>query len=184
MRCITVSDQPAVTAYIGLGSNLGERQVNLCMALTILGQVSGITISAVSSIYETKPVGTLPQADYLNMVATLQVALPAPTLLSHMLAIEAEMGRVRTIRWGPRTIDLDLLVYDDLTIDTTYLQLPHPRLTSRAFVLAPLVEIAPHLMVADESVADHLAALVREQGDVRRWGAAPVNEGGEFVFHK
>lgn len=181
MRCTTVSEQTVVAAYVGLGSNMGDRRANLCTALTKLSKVPGIAVSAVSAIYETKPVSTLPQADYLNMVAALQAELPAPDLLTHMLVIEAEMGRVRTVRWGPRIIDLDLLAYDELSIDTSFLRLPHPRLTGRAFVLVPLTDVAPGLPVADVSATDHLAALAREQGDVRRWGAAPVYEDGKYA---
>ncbi|HEY9611337.1 2-amino-4-hydroxy-6-hydroxymethyldihydropteridine diphosphokinase [Allocoleopsis sp.] len=127
---------------IALGSNLGDSRTILDNAIQILAQTSGITLKAQSSWYQTAPVGP-PQPDYLNGCALLEVQLTPQELLETLLKIEVQFGRVRQERWGPRTLDLDLLLFDDLIIETPSLQLPHPRMIERAFVLVPLAEIAP-----------------------------------------
>ncbi|HEY9601236.1 MAG TPA: 2-amino-4-hydroxy-6-hydroxymethyldihydropteridine diphosphokinase [Allocoleopsis sp.] len=131
-----------VLSAIALGSNLGDSQHILEDALKKLAQTSGVTLQACSSWYQTEPVGP-PQPDYLNGCALLEVQLTPQELLETLLAIEAEFGRVRQERNGPRTLDLDLLLFDNLILDTPTLKLPHPRLHERAFVLVPLAEIAP-----------------------------------------
>ncbi len=131
-----------VLSAIALGSNLGDSQHILEDALKKLAQTPGITLQACSSLYQTEPVGP-PQTDYLNVCALLEVQLTPQELLETLLAIEAEFGRVRQERNGPRTLDLDLLLFDNLILDTPTLKLPHPRLHERAFVLVPLAEIAP-----------------------------------------
>jgi 2-amino-4-hydroxy-6-hydroxymethyldihydropteridine diphosphokinase len=128
---------------IALGSNIGESQAILEGALKTLEQTPGITIKAKSSWYKTAPVGGPSQPDYLNGAAILQVQLSPEQLLKTLLEIEQEFGRVRQERWGPRTLDLDILLFDDLIVETPDLQIPHPRMTERAFVLVPLAEIAP-----------------------------------------
>lgn len=128
---------------IALGSNIGESQAILEGALKTLEQTPGITIKAKSSWYKTAPVGGPSQPDYLNGAAILQVQLSPQQLLKTLLEIEQEFGRVRQERWGPRTLDLDVLLFDDLILETPDLQIPHPRMTERAFVLVPLAEIAP-----------------------------------------
>lgn len=128
---------------IALGSNLGDSLAILTDALKILAQTSGITLQASSSWYHTQPVGP-PQPDYLNGCALLDVELTPQELLETLLRIEAKFGRVRQERNGPRTLDLDLLLFDDLILDIPNLQLPHPRMRERAFVLVPLAEIAPN----------------------------------------
>ncbi len=128
---------------IALGSNIGESQAILEGALKTLEQTPGITIKAKSSWYKTAPVGGPSQPDYLNGAAILQVQLSPQQLLKILLEIEQEFGRVRQERWGPRTLDLDILLFDDLIVETPDLQIPHPRMTQRAFVLVPLAEIAP-----------------------------------------
>lgn len=128
-------------AAIGLGANLGDRAGTLREAVRRLEDLGEIV--AVSSLYETAPVGYLDQSPFLNAAVALDTALPAPDLMTALLAIEHGLGRVRTFRNAPRTLDLDLLLYDDLTVDTPELTLPHPRLHERAFVLVPLAEIAP-----------------------------------------
>jgi 3-oxoacyl-[acyl-carrier protein] reductase len=133
-------------AYIALGSNLGERRKNLDQALQLLGQVSGISITKVSSFRETEPVGGPPGQDkYLNAAAELETKLEAGDLLLTLLHIETRLGRVRQERFGPRTIDLDLLLYgqEKIVMDDPNLIVPHPRLHERFFVLEPLAEIAP-----------------------------------------
>jgi len=134
--------QTAARTAIALGSNMGNSPAILAGALEALAQISGITIQAKSSWYRTKAIGPT-QPDYLNGCAILSVQISPQALLAQLLAIEQEFGRVRQEHWGPRTLDLDLLLYDDLILQQPNLQIPHPRMTERAFVLVPLVEIAP-----------------------------------------
>ncbi|WP_324718244.1 2-amino-4-hydroxy-6-hydroxymethyldihydropteridine diphosphokinase [Carboxydochorda subterranea] len=169
-------DDPSVPVYVGLGSNLGDRAGHLARAVEMLAALPRTTVARVSSLYETKPWGLAGQPDFLNAVALLETALDPRSLLLHALAIESRLGRVRTVRWGPRTVDIDLLVYDHLTLRDPELTLPHPRMLQRAFVLVPLAEIAPGLVVAGRTVADHLAALGDVGDEVRPAGALP--EGG------
>ncbi len=129
---------------IALGSNLGDSQGILTAALQLLAATPGIAVQKVSSWYKTKPVGGIPQPDYLNSCALLQVQILPQQLLKTLLAVEAKFGRVRKERWDARSIDLDLLLYEDLILDIPQLQLPHPRMNDRAFVLVPLAEIAPN----------------------------------------
>ncbi|OPL11048.1 MAG: hypothetical protein AVO34_02825 [Firmicutes bacterium ML8_F2] len=139
-------------AYIGLGSNLGTRLSNLRQSLTLLSQVPAIKIKEVSPVYETEPVGGPAQGYYLNACASLLTTLPPETLMRAMLDVENRIGRIRIERWGPRTIDLDLLVYEDEVINTPLLNLPHPRLCERCFVLIPLADIAPNLTIPGLSI--------------------------------
>lgn len=132
---------PARTA-IALGSNLGNSLATLEAATAELAAIPEIQLQAKSSWYITGAVGP-PQPDYLNGCIILKVEIDAQELLEILLAIEKKFGRVRQERWGPRSLDLDLLLYDDLIIDTPNLQIPHPRMQERAFVLVPLAEIAP-----------------------------------------
>ncbi|HAG81114.1 MAG TPA: 2-amino-4-hydroxy-6-hydroxymethyldihydropteridine diphosphokinase, partial [Cyanobacteria bacterium UBA12227] len=122
--------------------NLGDSYAILEAAIQTLAQTSGITLQAQSSWYKTAPIGP-PQPDYLNGCALLQVQLTPQELLEVVLRIEKQFGRVRRERWGPRTLDIDLLLFDDLIIETPNLQIPHPHMRERAFVLIPLAEIAP-----------------------------------------
>lgn len=131
-----------VPSAIALGSNLGNSHQILEDALKKLAQTPGITLQACSSWYQTEPVGP-PQPDFLNGCALLEVQLTPQELLETLLGIEAQFGRVRQERNGPRTLDLDLLLFDNLILDTPALKLPHPRMDERAFVLVPLAEIAP-----------------------------------------
>lgn len=128
---------------IALGSNLGDSQRILEAALARLSATPNISIVSKSSWYHTQPIGP-PQPDYLNGCALLQVKLSPQPLLETLLQVEITFGRVRRERWGARSLDLDLLLYDDLILDTPSLQLPHPRMSERAFVLVPLAEIAPN----------------------------------------
>ncbi len=127
---------------IALGSNLGDSHAILEAAVETLSQTQGIDIEAISSWYKTKAVGP-PQPDYLNGCVILQVKIIPQFLLGKLLEIETKFGRIRKERWGARSLDLDLLLYDDLILDTPNLQIPHPRMRERAFVLVPLAEIAP-----------------------------------------
>ncbi len=146
---------------IALGSNLGDCLGILTAALQVLAVTPGIRVQAVSSWYQTKPVSPIPQPDYLNGCALLQVQLPPQQVLKILLATEAKFGRVRRERWGARSIDLDLLLYDDLILDSPQLQLPHPRMNERAFVLVPLAEIAPQWIepVSGKAIAQLLQAV-------------------------
>lgn len=134
------------TAYIALGSNLGERQLQLYQALEALAKVDGVAVSRVSSFYETNPVGgPVNQPRFINAAAKLETTLTAHELLRAMLQIELQLGRDRSnpARNQPRTLDLDLLLFDDALIDDAELCVPHPRMHERGFVLQPLNEIAP-----------------------------------------
>ena len=132
----------SVKTAIALGSNLGDSLFILENALLELAQTPGIILVSQSRWYQTKAIGPS-QPDYLNGCAILQVELTPEELLNTLLEIETKFGRVRLEKWGPRTLDLDLLLYGDIILDTPNLQIPHPRMTERAFVLVPLAEIAP-----------------------------------------
>lgn len=131
----------AAAAYIGMGANLGDRLATLNEAIARLGAFGAVL--AVSSVYETDPVGMLDQPPFLNAAAGMRTSLPPEELMAGLLQIERDLGRVRTVRNAPRTIDLDLLLYDDAVIGTPNVTVPHPGLHERAFVLVPLAGIAP-----------------------------------------
>jgi 2-amino-4-hydroxy-6-hydroxymethyldihydropteridine diphosphokinase len=141
-RKSTISPSVAKRSAIALGSNMGDPLKILDATLETLAQTPGIRVKANSSWYTTKAVGP-PQPDYLNGCAILQVNMLPQELLATLLAIEKNFGRVREQHWGPRTLDLDLLLYDNLILEEPELQIPHPRMYERAFVLVPLAEIAP-----------------------------------------
>lgn len=133
--------------YIALGSNLGQREKNITAALTALEHTRGIVVDQVSSLYETNPVGgPEDQPKFINAAARLKTELPPERLLALLLQIEASLGRKRGEPWGPRTIDLDLLLYDDLVISEDGLSVPHPLMHERRFVMEPLAEIAPEVV--------------------------------------
>lgn len=159
------------TAYLGLGSNLGNRQENLRIALRELGQMPTINITQVSSLYETDPVGVTEQPEFLNAVAALETTLSATDLLDVFLHLENQLGRVRTLRWGPRVIDLDLLLYGDAQIALPSLTVPHPRLRERAFVLVPLAEIAPEMVLpGEQKTVKEMADYFSSNGNIRQAG--------------
>ncbi|SCZ55115.1 2-amino-4-hydroxy-6-hydroxymethyldihydropteridine diphosphokinase [Thiohalomonas denitrificans] len=138
-----------VIAYVGLGSNLDEPEEQVERAFAGLDGIDGARLVAVSPLYRSAPMGPAGQPDYINAVAALETTLEPEALLDALQAIEQHHQRVRTIRWGPRTLDLDLLLYDDATIATEHLSVPHPGLPERAFVLYPLADIAPGLHLPD-----------------------------------
>jgi len=132
-----------VKAFIGLGSNLGDREKNIRDALGMLASANGIEIIKVSSLYETKPYGITDQPDFLNAVVEIGTFLDSFSLLELCLETENSLGRVRIEKWGPRSVDIDILFYGDSVIHTERLDIPHPLLHEREFVLFPLEEIAP-----------------------------------------
>ena len=138
-------------AFVGLGSNLGEREATLWKALEGLGATQGIEVLAVSSFRETDPVGVVDQPRFVNAAAALETSLSPRELLERLLDVERSLGRDRAVeeRWGPRTLDLDLLLYGGESIDEPGLEVPHPRLAERAFVLEPLLELDPDLRLPD-----------------------------------
>ena len=148
-------------AYVGLGSNLGDREATLAGAFELLGQRPGIEVVAVSSVRETDPVGYLDQPRFLNGAAVVETSLAPRELLDLLLEVERELGRTRLgPRHGPRTVDLDLLLVDGLVVDEPGLTIPHPRLHERTFALEPLWELDPELVVPGLGrVADLLLGL-------------------------
>ncbi len=155
------------TAYIALGSNMGEREQHLRSAIDSLRQLGDV--GAVSSFYETEPVGDVPQSDFLNAVAELKAALAPEELLQALLRIEQEHGRDRSASppKGPRTLDLDLLTYDGLMLNTPMLTLPHPEMAERRFVLVPLAEIAPQWRhpISGKTAVELQAELTQQNSD-------------------
>jgi 2-amino-4-hydroxy-6-hydroxymethyldihydropteridine diphosphokinase len=162
-----------VTAYVGLGANLGDPRAQLDEAVAALACVPGVELLGVSSVYESDPVGPVQdQPAFLNAVAELATTLAPARLLAALHEIEDTLGRVRTIRFGPRTCDLDLLLYGDVVSDDPALTLPHPRLAERRFVLDPLAELAPLLVLPDGRPIADLRVAVGDQG-VRRGARLP-----------
>jgi 2-amino-4-hydroxy-6-hydroxymethyldihydropteridine diphosphokinase len=152
------------TAFLALGSNLGDRKANLRAAVERLAstRTGNIAIERVSAIYETAPVGVTAQPDFYNLVVEIRTDLPPRELLRECLAVESSLGRVRTERWGPRTIDVDVLWYEGASLEETDLTLPHPRMLERSFVLTPLAEIAPNLLLGGKTVAVRAGELGSE----------------------
>jgi len=147
-------------AYVGLGANLGPREVTLLRAVHLIAEADGVEVVGVSQLRETDPVGLTDQPRFLNGAAAVETSLAPRELLDLLLSVERELGRVRAERWGPRTIDLDLLVFGDEIVDEPGLRVPHPRLPERRFVLEPLAELDPELTIPGLGlVTDALAEL-------------------------
>ena len=154
-------------AYIGIGSNLGDKVEYIKQALSELEASEGIRLLRVAAFYETAPWGNTNQDWYLNTVAEIHCQLPPKRLLEVCLAIENRLGRMREVRWGPRTLDLDILLYGQENIDLPELQVPHPRLAERAFVLVPLAELRPDLLLTQGTVQE-LAERSLEEQEIRK----------------
>ena len=154
------------TAYIALGANLGDPVATVCRAFAALAELPQTTLAAMSPLYRTAPVGITDQPEFINAAARLETDLAPEALLDALLAIEQAFGRVRGERNGPRTLDLDILLYGEAVIDTPRLSLPHPRLHLRAFVLCPLADLAPDLRLPG-------------RGSVAAWLPAVANQGAE-----
>lgn len=170
---MTVYMDYKMTAYVGLGSNMGDREAYLKDAVRLL-QENDMDVCALSAIYETEPVGFLDQPPFLNMVARIETKLAPIPLLRTLLQVEAMLGRKRIIKNGPRTIDLDLLLYDSVRMNSDELTLPHPRMLERYFVLCPLLDVVEETGLFEEYYPQLASALHRlEQGGevqgVKRW---------------
>lgn len=166
-------------AYIALGSNMGDRFEYLKKAIFLLNSHEEIRVVNTSSIYETDPVGYTDQDQFLNMAVQVITRLKPHELLDECLRIEEELGRKREIRWGPRTLDLDILLYNQENIETEKLTIPHPRMSERAFVILPLLEMDPKLMLPnmEEPLKNSLLSIPDREG-VRIW----KQKNGEDVF--
>jgi 2-amino-4-hydroxy-6-hydroxymethyldihydropteridine diphosphokinase len=157
-----------VRAAYGLGSNLGDRQKLLAEAITTIGQAPGISVVAVSPVVETDAVGGPEQPDYLNAVVVVDTTLTPEQMLELAQHCEQRAGRVREERWGPRTLDVDVLAYDAVSSDDVTLTLPHPRATERAFVMVPWAAVDPTFVVLGRTVQEWSDSL--DQSGVRRGG--------------
>jgi 2-amino-4-hydroxy-6-hydroxymethyldihydropteridine diphosphokinase len=160
------------TAFIGLGSNIEPRKKYLDEAIELLSEHNAINVQQTSSIYETAPVGYLDQGRFLNMVIQIETSLSSMNVLAICQEVELQLGRKRTVKNGPRTVDLDILLYNDENRESEKLTIPHPRMHERAFVLVPLYEIAPDLVISTkgEHVRDLLGnLLVEDVRGVEKW---------------
>ena len=161
-----------VAAYIGLGSNLGDRLSNLQGAIDRLNRAEGIAVTAVSHVYETAPIGGPEQPDYLNAAIAIETDRDAGEVMEICLTVEKTMDRTRTVRWGPREIDIDILLYGTLCIESERLTIPHPRMHERAFVLIPLADIDGHI---EHPVLKKTVSIMLEDADrtgIRKVGNA------------
>ena len=148
---------PLVRAYIALGSNLGDRLGQMQSALKALAADDRLKVLQISPVYENRAIGMGKANDFLNAIVGVETSMEPLALLDHCLAVESQLGRVRTGKWTPRSIDLDIIAYGDEIIDHERLQVPHPRIAERDFVIHPLSSIAPDLEIQGQSVA-HLSA--------------------------
>ncbi|MEC0302353.1 2-amino-4-hydroxy-6-hydroxymethyldihydropteridine diphosphokinase [Terribacillus saccharophilus] len=162
-------------AWIALGSNIAPRETYLQQAIQMLSEHEEIKLNQVSTVYETEPVGYENQDQFLNLVVEVETSLDPMELLRICQKIEQDLGRKRIIRWGPRTVDLDILLYSTENMNVEELILPHPRMHERAFVLVPLAEIAPKLLLKDKRVQEWLDTLpAQDVQGVRSWGSLNI----------
>lgn len=162
-------------AWIGIGSNLGDRLDYIRQALGFMDALPETSVLRVSSVYDTEPEGNASQPRYLNAVAEVETAFEPREFLRKLGDIEERCGRVRREVWGPRTLDLDLLIFGDLVIESEELTVPHPRASNRAFVLVPMAELEPWLVVPGigETVTTIIGRLGDVTGQIRIWGSPP-----------
>lgn len=168
------------TVYIGLGSNLGDSEDILRTAVDMLDSLPGTEVTQRSGLYRTAPVGGPEQPDFLNQVVELETSLSPQDLLREVAAIERGLGRRRVVRWGPRTVDLDILWYHGVSLADEDLEVPHPRLEERRFVLEPLAELAPHLVLPSGRTVLEALALVGDQAVHRH----PAGNGRKSCFEE
>jgi len=152
-----------VKAYLSLGSNIGNRSEFLSKAIKELSFNKKITVKKISSVYETAPVGFLDQDNFLNIAIEIKTSLDPWELMEYNQKIEEKLQRIKKIHWGPRTIDIDILLYGDDHINEENLKVPHPYMTERAFVLVPLHDIAPSLDICGKSITSYLKKLNLEE---------------------
>ncbi|MDP9760323.1 2-amino-4-hydroxy-6-hydroxymethyldihydropteridine diphosphokinase [Agrobacterium sp. SORGH_AS 745] len=176
----TVPDRMTVAA-LGLGGNIGDPAAAMARALRELDAHGDCRVLSVSGLYRTPPWGKTDQADFFNCCALVETSLSAPALLQLCLDIEKGMKRVRTERWGPRTIDIDVLTYGNDVVVTQSIEVPHPRMTERAFVLMPLADIAPDLEVRGKPVREWLRQAdktgIISANEKREWWTLPLGDG-------
>ncbi|ANE45966.1 2-amino-4-hydroxy-6-hydroxymethyldihydropteridine pyrophosphokinase [Paenibacillus swuensis] len=171
-----------MTAYIGLGSNIGDREAYLKQAIVTLHLQENLEVIRCSSIYETDPVGFVDQASFLNMVIGVNTSLSAVELLRLMLHVEQQLGRTRDVRWGPRTVDLDLLIYDNGTSEDSELTLPHPRMHERQFVLVPLLDVIQEDTTPGLETVQLMASEATGREGIQLWKRTYWHsESGHFV---
>lgn len=159
-----MSGPSEIEAYLGLGGNLGDPEAAMAAALRAIDAASSVSVLAVSDVWRTAPWGNPDQPDFLNAVAHVATTLSPRALLDLCLATERALKRERRERWGPRLIDIDILLFDGLSLNEPGLEIPHPRMLERAFVMAPLAEIAPDLVVGDGMRAAEIAAGLGGEG--------------------
>ena len=157
-------------AYLGLGTNMGDRLEYLNSACTLLSQHENINITNKSKIYETKAWGYTDQADFLNMCLEIETNLDEFQLLEVCGQVEQKLNRERIIRWGPRTIDVDILFFNDIILNNEKLSIPHPRISERAFVLIPLMDLNTNLVIKNKTIDVYLNSLSSEErGQVKEY---------------
>lgn len=167
-----MAEKEPVQAFIGFGSNMGDREEFLHKSIHLIELHPDIKVIRLSQIYETAPVGYLEQDSFLNMVAAVETYLTSRQLFAHMMEVEGQLGRKRDIRWGPRTIDLDLLLYNSEELHTEDLDVPHPRMLERAFVLIPLLEVLGQESIpgTNEDIEEIMEQLTGKE-EVKLWKA-------------
>ncbi|SFK39990.1 2-amino-4-hydroxy-6-hydroxymethyldihydropteridinediphosphokinase [Halobacillus dabanensis] len=161
------------TAYIALGSNISPREVFLKDAITLLDDHEGIEVRKKSAVYETAPVGYMEQSDFLNMVIVVRTRLNPFDLLQYCQQIEGGLGRERVVKWGPRTIDLDILLFNHENMNVEFLTIPHPHMHERAFVMVPLADVAPQAYMPHlrQTAGEAVELLPSEEvNSIREWG--------------
>ena len=167
------------TVYLSIGTNIGEREQNLVEAVRELATMEAVNVERVSSIYETAPVGFVDQQAFLNIAVKLTTTLDAQTMLERCQQVEQHLGRVRIVRWGPRSIDLDILLFNHENIETESLIVPHERMFERAFVLVPLAEISEPVTPQLQRAHEQLSQMDLEKEGVVLWKQVKSVE--EFV---